>query len=36
MEQEQIKETLDTLYVLPKDIDRLCPCIGEPVYIDAD
>ena len=36
MEQEQIKETLDTLYVLPKDIDRLCPYIGEPVYVDAD
>lgn len=36
MEQEQIKETLDTLYVLPKDIDRLCPYIGEPVYVDVD
>lgn len=36
MEQEQIKEPLDTLYVLPKDIVWLCPRIGEPVYVDVD
>lgn len=36
MEQEQIKDTLDSLCVLPRDIERLCPRIGEPVYVDAD
>ena len=36
MEQTQMKEALDSLYVLPRDIDRLCPCIGEPTYVDAD
>ena len=35
MEQEQIKETLDSLYFLPRDIDRLCPRIGEVAYVDA-
>ena len=36
MEQTQMKEALDSLCVLPRDIDRLCPRIGEPVYVDAD
>lgn len=36
MEQTQIKEEDASVYVLPKDIDRLCPRIGEPVYVDAD
>ena len=31
-----LKEALESLCVLPKDIDRLCPYIGEPVYVDAD
>ena len=31
-----LKEALDSLCVLPKDIDRLCPYIGEPVYVDVD
>ena len=31
-----LKEALEASYVMPKDIDRLCPCIGEPVYVDAD
>lgn len=38
-----LKEALDSLkeaeayaYVLPRDIDRLCPYIGEPVYVDSD
>ena len=33
---DSLKEALDSLCVLPRDIDRLCPCIGEPVYVDAD
>lgn len=36
MEQTQIKEEDASVYVLPKDIDRLCPRIGEPVYVDVD
>lgn len=36
MEQTQMKEALDSLCVLPRDIDRLCPSIGEPVYVDVD
>ena len=31
-----LKEGLYSLCVLPRDIDRLCPCIGEPVYVDED
>ena len=31
-----LEEALDSLCVLPRDIDRLCPCVGEPVYVDAD
>lgn len=31
-----LKEVFDSLCVLPRDIDRLCPRIGEPVYVDAD
>lgn len=36
MEQEQMKDALYSLYVLPRDIDRLSPRIGEPVYVDVD
>ena len=36
MEQTQTKESDGYLRVLPRDIDRLCPCIGEPVYVDVD
>ena len=36
MEKPQMKEADAPVYVLPRDIDRLCPCIGEPVYVDAD
>lgn len=36
MEKEQTKEADGCLYFLPRDIDRLCPYIGEPVYVDAD
>lgn len=36
MEQTQMKEALDSLRVLPRDIDRLCPSIWEPTYVDAD
>lgn len=36
MEQTQTKEALDSLCVLPRDIDRLCPRIGEPVYVEID
>ena len=43
MEKPQMKESdghleeaLDSLYVLPRDIDMLCPSIGEPTYVDAD
>lgn len=35
MEQTQIKEEDASVYVLPKDIDRLCPSIGEEAYVDA-
>lgn len=31
-----LKDALYSLCAIPRDIDRLCPCIGEPVYIDAD
>ena len=33
---DSLKEALGSLCVLPRDIDRLCPYIGEPVYVDAD
>ena len=33
--QTQTKEADAPVYVLPKDIDRLCPYIGEPAYVDA-
>ena len=33
---DSLKEAYATLHVLPRDIDRLCPYIGEPVYVDAD
>ena len=36
MEQEQTKEEDAYACVLPRDIDRLCPYIGEPVYVDVD
>ena len=31
-----LKDALDSLCVLPRDIERLCPYIGEPVYVDED
>ena len=36
MANTQTKEEDAHVYVLPRDIDRLCPRIGEPVYVDAD
>ena len=36
MEQTQMKEVFDSLCVLPRDIERLCPRVGEPVYVDVD
>ena len=36
MEQTQTKEADASGHVLPRDIDRLCPRIGEPVYVDVD
>ena len=30
-----LKEALYSLCVLPRDIDRLCPRIGEVAYVDA-
>ena len=35
MEKEQTKEADGCLYFLPRDIDRLCPIIGEVAYVDA-
>lgn len=35
MEHTQTKEEDATVYVLPRDIDRLCPSIGEVAYVDA-
>lgn len=35
MEQTQIKEEDASVYVLPKDIDRLCPSIGEEAYVEV-
>lgn len=31
-----LKDALYSLCAIPRDIDRLCPYIGEPVYVDAD
>ena len=37
MEKPQMKESDGPVYVvLPRDINWLCPRIGEPVYVDAD
>ena len=36
MEKPQMKESDGPLYVLPRDIGRLCPRIGEVAYVDAD
>ena len=36
MEHPQMKESDGPVYVLPRDIDRLCPRIGEVAYVDAD
>lgn len=36
MENTQTKEADAPVYVLPKDIDRLCPIIGEVAYVDAE
>lgn len=33
--QTQTKEEDASVYVLPRDIDRLCPSIGEVAYVDA-
>lgn len=33
--QTQTKEEDAPVYVLPRDIDRLCPSIGEAAYVDA-
>lgn len=35
MKQTQTKEEDAPVYVLPRDIDRLCPSIGEEAYGDA-
>ena len=32
----QKKESDAPVYVLPRDINWLCPRIGEPVYVDED
>ena len=32
---DSLKEADGPVYVLPRDIDRLCPRIGEVAYVDA-